>query len=170
MNDEKSAGSDEPRRGFKIEIDPQIDDSLQGGLNALGQVFSGFVGAIKDAVGPELIRNAEVANWLTQLASCLEEISRSLSANGEVPAEATGRLTFFVEQFDTALEDSRLAAQKASLREHLDRAHEAAQGAVSNPEEAATNIGKAAGYFKAAAASCLPMSHGADKRPDEQVR
>ena len=147
-------------RQFRVNIDPRVEESLQGGLDAVGKVFDGLVGAIKEAVGPELMRNMETANCLGQLATCLEAMAEGLNETGTIPAAAAGRFAFFVGQFDGALEGSKLAAQETVFRQQLNQTQQAVANANGDPTGTATVLAKAAGYFKAAAASCLPLPHG----------
>ena len=149
--------ANEPSTDFKIDIDPKIGESLQGGMDAIGKVFGGLVGAIKDAVGPELMRSMEVAGWLGQLASCLDDMANGLKTNSEVPAEASGQFAFYVEQFDSSLDGSKLESQKASLKQQLEKAEQAVASAVTDPDASAAALAQASGYFKAAAASLVPI-------------
>lgn len=139
---------------FKIDIDPKVGESLQGGLDALGNVFGGLIGAIRDAVGPELMRNMEVAGWVGQVATCLEQIAASLKEDGNVSAEVSGQLSFFVDQFDSSLEGSKLESQQVALKQYLLNAQQAVENA---DRDAVSAVAQAAGYFKAAAASCVPI-------------
>ena len=41
----------------------------------------GLVGAIQDAIGPGMLKSLEAANWLGQVAECLETISKILSTD-----------------------------------------------------------------------------------------
>lgn len=154
---------DQPSEEFKIDIDPRIGESLQGGMDALGKVFGGLVGAIKDAVGPELMRSMEVASWLGQLASCLDDMASGLKSNNELPAESSGQFAFYVEQFSSSLDGSRLASQKASLQLQLENARQAVASAVSDPDASAGALAQASGYFKAAAASLVPIQSKEDQ-------
>ena len=149
----------EKKPDIKIDLNEKIDlgENLENGFDAIGKVFGGLVGAIKDAVGPELMKTLEVANWLGQVAECLEKISTGLKSDGTVPAEQAGQLAFYAEQFDSTLDGSKLDAQKAGLLEHLNAAQQAVRDALNDPEAAAATLGHAAGYFKAAAASCVPV-------------
>ena len=145
---------------LKFDIDPKVGESLQGGLDALGQVFGGLVGAIKDAVGPEVMKGIEVAGWLEQLTTCLESIAAGLRSDGIVPADAVGQLTFFAEQFDSAIAGSKLEAQKELLTAKLRMAQQVIDGVNNDPTAAAETVTRVAGYFKAAAASCVPVPKG----------
>ena len=162
-NDTPPDADQSPSEDFKIDIDPKIGESLQGGMDAIGKVFGGLVGAIKDAVGPELMRSMEVAGWLGQLASCLDDMANGLNSNSEVPAEASGQFTFYVEQFDSALDGSKLESQKPSLQQQLQKAQQAVASAGSDPDESAAALAQASGYFKAAAASLVPIQGKEDQ-------
>ncbi len=157
QNDRSASESSEQK--FRVEIDPQVEQSLQGGLDALGKVFGGLVNSIKDAVGPELMRSMEVANWLEQLATCLDGIAGELRSSGSASWESVGQLDFYVDQFDAELQDTKLADRQAALREHLDSAHAAVkQVTPDNAVQQADQIAKAAGYFRAAARSLVPIA------------
>lgn len=158
----KNSSSDRPGE-FKIEFDSQSGDGLQKGMEALQQVFGGFVQSIKDAIGPEMIRNMEAAQWLDQLATCLEEIATGLRETGSVPPEAAGKLAFHVDGWDSSLKGSKLEARQAALRERLQTAEQAIQQVTQdNAEHQAALVGQAAGYFRAAAKSIIPMQAGGD--------
>lgn len=144
----------------KIEIDKNIElgEGLENGFDALGKVFGGLVGAIKDAVGPEVIMTLQAANWLGQLAECLQQIVEGLDADGIVPAEPAGQFAFFAEQFSTILDGSKLESQKPSLGQHLQSCQQAIGNGSVDAKAAATVLNHSAGYFKAVAASCFPVS------------
>lgn len=154
-----------PREGseFDIDIDPKVGESLQVGLDALGKVFGGLVGAIQDAVGPELMRGMEVASWLEQLTQCLDLIAEELQSGGNVPSAAVGQLAFFTAQLDETLAGSTLESQQVSLRQQFDRAQQALKNTEDDPASAATVLSEVAGYFKAAAASCVPLPRGSNQ-------
>ena len=149
-----------PSEEIKIDIDPKIGESLQGGMDAIGKVFGGLVGVIKDAVGPELMKGIEVSGWLSKLAKCLESIATGLRSDGTVPSEAAGQLSFFTDQFDEALAGSKLETQQDALKAQLQTAHDAIAAAGDDQQSSADAVSKAAGYFKAAAASCVPVPKG----------
>jgi len=159
MHTLKDAPVAEKDPDIKIDINEKIDlsEGLENGFDAIGKVFGGLVGAIKDAVGPELMKTLAVASWLGKLSECLENIAVGLTADGTVPAEPTGQLVFYAEQFDTMLDGSKLESQKAAFREHLQNCQQAVANASDDPSAAATKLSHAAGYFKAAAASCVPV-------------
>jgi hypothetical protein len=157
MNDAKDEGNPGKNVGdFQIEIDPKLGDPLQDGLNVLSKVFGGLVQTIKDAVGHEFMRGMELANWLEQLATCLEQIARSLRETGEVPAERAGELAFFVDQWDNQFQGVKLVSEPA-LRQRLDKARQALdQSTAANAKQQAAVVLEVAGYFRAAAKTALP--------------
>lgn len=149
---------------IQIDIPADVGDSLQGGLDAIGKVFGGLVNSIKDAVGPELMRGMEAANWLEQVASCLDEIADGLRESGAAPWESLGQLDFYVEQFDGELEGTKLAERQRELRKHLEAAYAAAKQGDSNDAAAqADNVSRASGYFRAAARTLIPMTGSNDQ-------
>lgn len=154
---------------LKIDINENLGESLQNGFDAIGQVFGGLVGAVKDTVGPDLMKTLEVANWLGQLGECLEKVSKGLTADGVVPAEPTGQLAFFAEQFDSTLDGSKLESQKSKLQQHLQNCQQAVENAGADPVSAAVTLSHSAGYFKAAAGSCIPVQAKASGENSPEV-
>lgn len=152
---------------IKIDLNESLGEGLQNGFDAIGKVFGGLVGAIKDAVGPELMKTLELANWLGQLAECLEKISVGLNSDGSVPDEPAGQLLFYVDQFDATLDGSKLEAQKPAFQQHLSQCQQALKDAAVDASLAAKTLAKSAGYFKAAAASCVPVQANASDRDSE---
>ena len=66
-----NATADKTRQiDLNLDIDPNLGDGLQNGLNALGQVFGGLVDAIKDVVGPETLTCVD-NSWTGELPVCL---------------------------------------------------------------------------------------------------
>lgn len=160
--DQNSSG--EQPGTFKFEFDSKTGDGLQKGMEALQQVFGGFVKSIKDAMGPEVIRNLEAAQWLGQLAECLEQIATGLKASGEVPSESAGQLEFLADQWDGALVGSKLESNQESLRKRLESAQQAIlQTTPDTASRQAELIAQTAGYFQAAAKSVLPLSTGGEQ-------
>ena len=160
---DQSSNGDQPG-AFKFEFDPKTGDGLQKGMEALQQVFGGFVKSIKDAIGPEMMRNLEAAQWLGQLAECLEQIATGLKESGEVPSESAGQLEFFVDQWDSALQGSKLESNQESLRKRLESAQQAiVQTTPDTASRQAAVIAQAAGYFHAAARSVVPVSTGGEQ-------
>ena len=154
-----NATADKTRQiDLNLDIDPNLGDGLQNGLNALGQVFGGLVDAIKDVVGPETLKNMEAAGWLGQVAECLDTISAGLKQDGNVPADAVGQFSYFSEQFPAAIADSTLESQSDALQARLQMAQTAVDVAGKDPATAAASIAEVAGYFKAAVASCVPVA------------
>lgn len=146
---------------IKIDLNENLGEGLQNGFDAIGKAFGGLVGAIKDAVGPELMKNLEVANWLGRLAECLEKISDGLHSDGSVPAAQAGQFSFYVDLFDATLDGSKLEAQKPAFQQHLNRCQQALKNPVTDAPLAAATLAQSAGYFKAAAASCVPVQANA---------
>lgn len=149
---------DQPKEiDLEIDLKDNLGESLETGFDALGKVFEGLVGAIKDAVSPEMMKSLVVSNWLGQVAECLDTLSKSLSTDGTVPAESAGQLSFLKDQLDASVDGSKLEAQKATFQDHLLKSQQAVGNAVTDPETASTTIAHAAGYFKAAATSMVPI-------------
>jgi hypothetical protein len=161
MSDSNQNSAGKQPGEFKIKFDSQAGDGLQKGLEALQQVFGGFVQSIKDAVGPEMMRNFEAAQWLGQLGDCLDQIATGLRDAGKVPPEAAGQLAFFVDQWDSGLRGSKLEPNRAALRTRLESAEQAIQQATAeNAAQQAAVVAQSAGYFHAAAKSVLPLPTG----------
>ena len=161
MNDSNENSSGDRPGEFKIKFDSQAGDGLQKGMEVLQQVIGGFVQSIKDAVGPEMMRNFEAAQWLEQLGDCLDQIAVGLRDSGKVPPEAAGQLAFYVDQWDGGLRGSKLEPNQAALRKRLESAEAAIQQATSeNAAQQAAVVAQAAGYFHAAAKSVLPLPTG----------
>lgn len=152
-----NAIQDAPVAATDPDINVDLGEGLQNGFDAIGKAFGGLVGAIKDAVGPELMKTLEVSTWLGQVAECLEKISNGLSSDGSVPAEPAGQFAFFVDQFDSNLNGSKLESQKPALQGHLQKCQQAIENAAADPAIAVATLSHSAGYFKAAAATCLPI-------------
>lgn len=159
---EASVADKENEIDIKIDLNEDLGKSLETGFGALGQVFGGLVGAIKDAVGPEMMKALGTANWLGQVAESLETISSGLSADGTVPAESTGQLSFLAGQLNESINGSKLEGQKATFADHLQKSLQAVDNAATDPETASTTIAHAAGYFKAAATSMIPIQGTSD--------
>lgn len=167
MNTETDRPADSKSQNFRFDFDSEdfsgsVNESLQGGIEVIGKVFGGLVGAIKDAVGPELLQAMELAGWLQQLSGCLDSIVGALKSQGSVPAESAGQLAFYAEQFDRVVAGSKLESQQDTLRQHLHQARQAAESASKDPTAAVDVIAQASGYFKAAASSCVPLPQGSD--------
>ena len=148
---------------FKFQIDPKIGESLQGGLQggfeAIGQLLTGFVQSIKDAVGPELMRNLSAGQWLATVAASLEEIASAWQVGQPTPSGKSGELACFLERLAEEVQGSRVEGQEAALRERLAQA----LAMIESDQSDARIVSKAAGYFQAAAKSAMPMQVGEKK-------
>ncbi|MCA9122453.1 MAG: hypothetical protein H6822_15395 [Planctomycetaceae bacterium] len=153
---------EEKKFDIKVDLNENLGESLESGFDVLGKVFGGLVSAIKDAVGPELIKSLGTANWLGQIAECLETMSKSLSADGTVADEPAGKISFLKDQLDSSLDGTKLEAQKASIQQHLENSLQALENAEADPQAAAKALAHAAGYFKAAATSIVPIQPGSE--------
>jgi hypothetical protein len=161
-----SVADQEKKIDIKFDLNENLGDSMGKGLDAIGKVFGGLIGAIKDAVGPEMMKALETANWLGQVAECLETISKSLSTDGSVPDDSVGQLSFLKAQLDSSLEGSKFEAQKATFQQHLQDCQQALDNSSTNPQVAAKTVAQAAGYFKAAAKSLVPIKASSDSRDE----
>ena len=148
--------------------DTNFGESLETGFDALGKVFGGLVGAIKDAVGPEMMKTLGAANWLGQVAECLETLSKGLSTDGSIPSEAAGQFSFLADQLDANVDGSKLEAQKATIGEHLQNSRQALDSADNDPQAAAKALAHAVGYFKAAATSVVPIQPSSNGDSDDE--
>lgn len=77
--------ADDKKIDFKIDLNEKLGESMENGFDAIGKFFGGLVGAIKEAIGPVLMKSLGAANWLGQTAQCLEALSKSLSTDGTLP-------------------------------------------------------------------------------------
>jgi hypothetical protein len=148
--------ADEKKIDFKVDLNEKLDESMGNGFDAIGKIFGGIIGAIKDAVGPEMMKALGAA------AQCLEAISKSLSTDGTVPGEPNGQLSFLKDQLDKSLDGTNLEAQKATFQQYLQNSQQALENAAADPQAAAKTLAHAAGYFKAAATSFVPVQPTAD--------
>ena len=154
--------ADKKKIDFNIDLNEKFGESMENGFEALGKIFGGLVGAIKEAIGPEMMKSLAAANWLGQIARCLEKLSQSLSTDGTVADEPLGRLSFLKDQLDESLDGSKLQAQKATFQQHLQNCQQALANADADPQTAAKTLAHAAGYFEAAASSCVPIQSTAN--------
>lgn len=146
-------------QSFEFKIDPKPGDSLQGGLDVLQKAFSGMFQVIKDAVGPDMLRNLEVGNWLEQLASCIDGIAQSVRETGSLPADKAGELTFFQEQFEDALTGSKFERQQSALKQRFERVTQAVDRVAAGTRgDEAQVLAETAGYFRAAAKTAIAAS------------
>ena len=147
---------------FTLDLNEKLGGSMENGFDALGKVFGGLVGAIKEAIGPELMKSIGAATWLGQVAQCLETLSKSLSTDGTVPDEPAGQLSFLLNQLDASLDGTKLEAQKGAFQQHLQSCQQALANAAADPRAAAKTLAHAVGYFKAAATSMVPIQSRGD--------
>lgn len=162
MNDTNSEprveNSDDAQNGrFKIDVDPKIGETIQGGIQtgveALGQFLSGFVKSIQDSLGPDLVRNMSASQWLAQVAASLDEVATAWQAGQPTPSGKLGELSCYLERLDEEIAHSRVESQKDALRERLSQAMAAVE---SEQVQAQSMLSNAAGYFRAAAKSAMP--------------
>ena len=147
---------------IKLDLNEKLGGSMENGFDALGKIFGGLVGAIKEAIGPEVMKSLGAATWLGQVAQCLETLSKSLSTDGTVPDEPAGQLSFLLSQIDVSLDGTKLAAQKGTFQQHLQNCQQALTNASTDPRAAAKTLAHGAGYFKAAATSMVPIQSRSD--------
>lgn len=146
-----------PTGEFKFQIDPKagaaIQEGLQGGVDAIQQLFSGFVKSIQDAMGPEMLRNISAGQWLAQVAACLESVASAWRAGEPAPADKAGELACYLERLAGEIHDSRVEDQLPALQDRLDKVLQA----IDRGEIDLRGAAHAAGYFQAAAKSALPL-------------
>jgi hypothetical protein len=138
---------------FKIDIDPKLGQSLQGGVDAIQQLFAGFVNTIKESVGPDMLKNLSTAAWLTQVADSLEQIMTAQQAGEPIPESKSGEIACYLERLDAELKGSRVEGQSNSLRDRLVRV----QTGLEQQQLDRRALGDAIGFFQAAAKSVVPI-------------
>ncbi len=79
-------------QAFNVSFDGDVRDAVGQGVDALKSVLGGFVNAVKEAIGPEGIRNLEASRWLAQAAICLEAVAMGLRVHGKIPPGKAGEL------------------------------------------------------------------------------
>jgi hypothetical protein len=145
-----------PNREFHIEINPKVGQSLQEGLqvgfDAIGQLLNGFVSSIKDSVAPDVMKNIATGQWLSQVANCLEEIATASNQGQPTAPSKAGELSFYLEQLEFQLEGSRVQNMTPSLKDRLERVLKS----VENNELDARTLQSTIGFFQAASKSSLP--------------
>ncbi len=145
---------------FKIDIDPKIgeklQEGLQGGVDVLQGLFSGFVKSIQDAMGPEMMRNLEASQWLGQVAASLDEVAVAWRAGAPTPSGKSGELSCYAERLAEEIRGSRVEGQADSLRNWL----ELAKSAIERDDSQSRSVADAAGYFSATAKSAMPVQVG----------
>ena len=138
---------------FKIDIDPKLGQSLQGGVDAIQQLFAGFVNTIKESVGPDMLKNLSTAAWLTQVADSLEQVNSAQQAGEPIPESKSGEIACYLERLDAELKGSRVEGQANSLRDRLARV----QTGLEQQQLDRRTLGDAIGFFQAAAKSVVPI-------------
>ena len=147
---------------FKIEIDPKIGEAfqggLQGGVDALGQLFTGLMKSITNAVGPELVRNVSASQWLEQVATSLDEVAAAWRSDQATPVGKSGELTCYLDRIAEEVAGSRVESQLAALRDRLTQV----LALVDNEQRDLKIVTNVAGYFHASAKSAMPNQSGND--------
>lgn len=145
---------------FKIDIDPKIGDKiqegLQGGVDVLQGLFSGFVKSIQEAMGPEMMRNLAASQWLGQVAASLDEVAAAWRTGAPTPPGKSGELSCYAERLPEEVKGSRVEGQTDALRNWL----ELAKNAIERDDTQSRSVADAAGYFNAAAKSAMPVQLG----------
>lgn len=176
MNDTTHESPDEsnakPEQKFNFSFNGEAGDALGQGMDALKSVLGGFVNMVKEAIGPEGIRNLEASQWLTHAASCMSEVATGLRELGAVPAGKAGELTCFRERVDAEIRGSKFESQLPSLRQRLDDAlqfieqRSGSEGSAVS-EQDINRLSDSAGYFNAAAASVALAGSMASSDPSK---
>lgn len=131
---------------------PQFAQALQGGLAAMQKMFEGIAKMAQGFAGPEGMKNLQAGQWLARVAASLDEAAKP----GAALAGKAGEADFFLEGLSAELADSKFAAQEAALRTRL----VAARHAIHTAD--ARTLTEAAGYFRAAANTAIPLPAGAE--------
>lgn len=156
MSDEKRNQQDGEVK-FSFDAD-DVGQAFGKGMDALKQVMGGFVEMAKEMVGPEMMRNLEASQWLSQVANSLEEAADGLRESGSAPPGKSGEISCFIERLDAETQGSKFESQRESFLSHLDGAHQLVKQ-LTTAETDVEHAGKirqledAAGYFRAAAAT-----------------
>ena len=142
-----------------ITPDGDVGEALEKGMDALKSVFGGIVDMVQDTIGPDGMKNLGAAQWLTQVASSLEEAATGLR-DGAVPSGKAGEISCFVDRLEDELKGSKFESQMSTLRDRLQKALQAIER-VSGTESPISSgdvdmVADAAGYFTAAASSVTP--------------
>jgi hypothetical protein len=153
---------------FKIDIDPKIgeklQEGLQGGVDVIQSLFSGFVKSIQDAMGPDMLKNISAGQWLLQVAASIDEVCDAWRSGQPTPAGKSGELACYIERLEEEIQGSRVANQLAALRERLSNAIAALD--QLSPESQSSSLrllSDTVGYIQATAKSAMPVSMG-DKK------
>ena len=153
---------------FRIEIDPQsrekLQEGLEGGVNMIQSLFTGFVKSIQDAMGPDMLKNLSAGQWLVQVAASLEEICDAWRAGQPTPAGKSGELACYIERLEEEIQGSRVANQLSALRERLSNAIAALDHASPESQSSSLrSLSDTVGYIQATAKSAMPVQVG-DKK------
>ncbi|MCP4787317.1 MAG: hypothetical protein GY903_14010 [Fuerstiella sp.] len=148
----------DPEQEINFSFEGDVGDALGKGMDALKSVLGGFAGMVQDAIGPEGMRNLEASQWLTQVASCMEEVAAGLRDSGAVPAGKAGEVSCFLDRIEEETKGSKFESQLSSLRQKLEDASQTIQrasgsGSAAVSEQDISGLTDSAGYFNAAAAS-----------------
>jgi hypothetical protein len=152
---------DKPEINFSFDGD--VSDAIGKGVDTLKSVLGGIVNAVQEAMGPEMMQNLAAAQWLSQAAACLESAAKGLREQGSVPPGTAGELTCFQERAEAELKGSKFKTQLPQMQQRLQAALDLVEQCSSAPDATPSDqdickIADAAGYFKAAAASAVPIS------------
>ena len=153
---------------FRIEIDPQsrekLQEGLEGGVNMIQSLFTGFVKSIQDAMGPDMLKNLSAGQWLVQVATSLEEVCEAWRAGQPTPSGKSGELACYIERLDEEIQGSRVANQLAALRERLSNAIAAVDQASPDAQPNSLRLlSDTVGYIQATAKSAMPVQMGEKK-------
>ena len=167
-NKSNSSTEGESKKDFRIDIDPKVvekmQEGLQGGVDMIQRLFTGFVKSLQDAMGPDMLKNISAGQWLQQVAVSLEEVCDAWRAGQPTPAGKSGELACFVERLEEEIQGSRVANQLAALRERLVKAIAALEQASPESQSSSLRLlSETVGYFQATARSALPVSVGDTK-------
>jgi hypothetical protein len=156
------------KNDFRIDIDPKvgekIQEGLQGGVDMIQSLFTGFVKSIQDAMGPDMLKNVSAGQWLLQVASSLDEVCDAWRVGQPTPAGKTGELACYVERLEEEIQGSRVANQLTALRDRLNSAIAALDQASPESQSSSLRLlSDTVGYIQATAKSAMPVSMG-DKK------
>ncbi|MBP85804.1 MAG: hypothetical protein CMJ64_03665 [Planctomycetaceae bacterium] len=148
---------------INFSFDGDVGDAIGKGVDSLKSLLGGIVDAVQEAMGPEMIQNLAAAQWLSQVAACLESAATGLREQGSVPFGTAGELTCFQERAEAELKGSKFKAQLPQMQQRLKGALDLVEQCSANADAAPSDldirkVADNAGYFKAAAASAVPIS------------
>lgn len=158
----------ESKNDFRIDIDPKvgekIQEGLQGGVDMIQSLFTGFVKSIQDAVGPEMLKNVSAGQWLLQVAASLNEVCDSWRAGQATLAGKSCELACYIERLEEEIQGSRVANQLAALQERLSNAIAALDQASPESQSSSLRLlSDTVGYIQATAKSAMPVQMGEKK-------